>query len=99
MIFGAMNHKSVAEMAEILFPMSETLVLTRPNSPRSLTASEILSRIPADLLIRSPLLTDSVGDALELAESSGDKGVVLITGSLYLVGEAQRLLNFSNSAF
>jgi len=36
MIFGAMRDKAVAEIAVILFPLADELILTAADSPRSL---------------------------------------------------------------
>ena len=39
-IFGAMRDKAIGEMAEILFPFAERVILTRADNPRSATAYE-----------------------------------------------------------
>lgn len=89
-IFGAMKGKDVRGIAEILWPRAERLILTRPSNSRAMTAEELAVFVP-DGFDRSKLvLTDSVSDALKTAV--GDE-LVLVTGSLYLVGEVKKLLN------
>lgn len=92
-IFGAMKDKEVAEIARLLFPKAQNLILTSPDNSRALSAHEIVAA-SGDLIdpARS-FLTDSVSDALLKAdEIAGDDSIILITGSLYLVGEAKRIL-------
>ena len=40
-IFGAMRDKAIGEMAEILFPLAERVILTHAENPRSATPEEI----------------------------------------------------------
>ena len=88
-VCGAMQDKAVAEMASILFPMAETVVATHADNPRAAGPEEIAqlaARTGADM-VQEP----NVGKALEIArERAGSDGVVVVTGSIYLVGEAMR---------
>ena len=93
-IFGAMKDKDIAEMAKVLFPKAENLILTRPDNSRSLSADEIAAATE-DLISRDRyFLTENIADAIAKAdEVAGDDSIILITGSLYLVGEAKKILN------
>jgi dihydrofolate synthase/folylpolyglutamate synthase len=94
MIFAAMKDKDVREIGEILFPRAERLVLTKPENSRALDPDEILRRIPDLIDIDKILLTKKVVDAIKRAnEVTAEDGLILITGSLYLVGEAKRILS------
>jgi dihydrofolate synthase / folylpolyglutamate synthase len=90
-VFGAMRDKAIGEMAEILFPLAERIILTRADNPRSATPAEIREaaiRIAADIEDAS-----DVASALDRANRlAGPRGVVVITGSIYIVGEAMRVL-------
>jgi dihydrofolate synthase/folylpolyglutamate synthase len=84
MIYGAMRDKSVEEIAGILFPLADELILTAPVSSRALrpeALAEIAGRGRVEPRIK---------DALERvrAEAHPDD-LVVITGSLFLVGEAR----------
>jgi dihydrofolate synthase / folylpolyglutamate synthase len=92
-IFGAMKGKDVAEMAASLFPHAENLILTRPDNSRSMTAEELAAAVPVGFDGANAILTNSVSEALNLANEVRDDSIVLITGSLYLVGEAKKILN------
>ncbi|HUC29054.1 MAG TPA: cyanophycin synthetase, partial [Candidatus Acidoferrum sp.] len=90
-VFGAMRDKAISEMAEILFPLAERVIATRPENPRSASPEEILqaaSRTGADIECIA-----EVGSALNRArDAAGKRAVLVVTGSIYLVGEAMRLL-------
>ena len=89
MIFGAMRGKDVAEIAKILWPRAERLILTQPSNSRAMTANELSEFVPNGFDSELVVLTDSAGDAIAEATSSD---LVLVTGSLYLVGEVRRIL-------
>lgn len=89
MIFGAMRGKDVAEIAEILWPRAERLILTQPPNSRAMTAEELLEFVPEGFDVEKIVTTNSVEDALAAAESTE---LILVTGSLYLVGEVKKSL-------
>jgi dihydrofolate synthase/folylpolyglutamate synthase len=88
LIFGAMKDKAVQEVAEILFPMAQELILTAPDNPRAMPPEELQT-----LAGRGETATN-VAFALARIQERGHEedlsdDVVVITGSLYLVGEAR----------
>jgi len=91
LVFGVLRDKAVAEMAEILFPMAERVIATHANNPRSATPEEI--RQAAARVAEEISEADSVAAALEQArKAAGPDGLVVVTGSIYIVGEAMRAL-------
>jgi dihydrofolate synthase/folylpolyglutamate synthase len=90
-IFGAMRDKAIGEMAEILFPLAERVIATHADNPRSATAGEV-----RDAASRTSTPVEEAADmagAIAMAQSSARPDtVVVITGSIYIVGEAMRLL-------
>jgi dihydrofolate synthase/folylpolyglutamate synthase len=90
-VFGAMRDKAIGEMAEILFPLAERVVLTHAEHPRSAAPEGI--RLAAHRVSAEMEDAADVASALERAKSAaGPRGVVVITGSIYVVGEAMRAL-------
>ncbi|HUI85169.1 MAG TPA: folylpolyglutamate synthase/dihydrofolate synthase family protein [Candidatus Binatia bacterium] len=86
-VFAAMRDKAIGEMAEILFPMAEQVVLTQVNNPRSATGNELLQAASHTGAILYG--EDNVPAALARAFAlSGPDGVIVVTGSVFLVGEA-----------
>jgi dihydrofolate synthase/folylpolyglutamate synthase len=92
LVFGAMNDKDLTQIAEILFPKAETLILTKPDNPRSMETSKLLKFVPKDFEKENIVFTETVEEALKIAPLYSIKGIICVTGSLYLVGEAQKAL-------
>jgi dihydrofolate synthase/folylpolyglutamate synthase len=90
-VFGAMRDKAISEMTEILFPLADRVIATRAENPRSASPEEIqLAGGRSGTEIEA---VAEVAAALERArDSAGPKTVVVVTGSIYLVGEAMRVL-------
>ncbi len=90
-VFGAMRDKAISEMTEILFPLAERVIATRAENPRSASPEEIQqagNRTGAEIEAVA-----EVGAALERArDGASPESVIVVTGSIYLVGEAMRLL-------
>jgi dihydrofolate synthase / folylpolyglutamate synthase len=94
-VFGAMRDKAIAEIANILFPLAERVIATQANNPRAATPGDIAELGgPSQTEI---LQEESVAAALERARLlAGNRGVVVITGSIYIVGEALGILSRGN---
>lgn len=91
LVFGIMRDKAVGEVIEILFPLADRVIATRADNPRSASPEEIAAaaaRTGADVTIAA-----NVGDALDRARTlTPAEGVIVVTGSIYVVGEALRSL-------
>lgn len=91
LVFAAMRDKAIQEMAEVLFPIAEQVVLTRVNNPRAATTAELVqaaSRTGAVLYGEA-----TVPAALERArEVSKADQIIVVTGSIFLVGEVMSAL-------
>ena len=88
LLFGAMSDKDVPTVAQALFPLARAVVLTRPKIPRAATPDELASR--AGPLARDahkvPTVARALSRARRLAKASGKGTIVVVAGSLYLVG-------------
>ena len=93
MNFGAMRDKAVAEIGAVLFPLADELLLTAPDSPRSMTPEDLAA------LAGRGRPVPGVVEALRLVarEVAADDAIV-ITGSLFLVGEA-RAASYNRSSW
>lgn len=95
-VFGCLKDKAFAEMAQILFPLFETVVLTEVSSPR--TASLQQMKTAAEATGTRVLTATDPKEALDQALTLTPlDGLVAITGSVYLVGELRNLLVESGS--
>jgi hypothetical protein len=89
MIFGAMRDKAVGEVGRILFPFADELVFTAPGA--SVAARAMPPQDLQNLAHRGhaePTIQAAVEHTLQRASADD---VIIVTGSLYLVGEARAL--------
>jgi dihydrofolate synthase/folylpolyglutamate synthase len=92
LILGVSKDKDIKGILKELIPISDTVVLTKSRiSERALEPSKIRELItPAD---KGVTLTGSVEEALAKAVSSAaPQDLVLVAGSLFVVGEARKIL-------
>lgn len=90
-VFGAMSDKAISEMAEILFPLADRVIATRPENPRAASPEEIrqaAARTGAEIELAEDV-AQALGRARELAQTGSS---IVITGSIYLVGEVMRII-------
>ena len=93
LIFGVMRDKALREMTEILFPIARRVIVTQSNNPRSATPNEIRAAAERSLAETEIEGTEDVASALKRArELTGIGGVIVVTGSIYVVGEAMQTL-------
>lgn len=84
-VFGCLRDKAVKEIAQILFPLFETVILTEVDSPRKASLEEMRSDAESTG-VQIETAADSL-EALQRARAlSGPGDLVVATGSVYLVG-------------
>jgi len=88
-VFGVMADKDVGGMLEGLRPLGGTMVFTQVDTPRAASAVSLAGAWGHDGRAIS-WLPDALAAARLLA---GREGMVLVCGSIYLVGDALRLLS------
>ncbi len=96
LVFGVMRDKAVQEITEILFPLARHVIVTHANNPRSATPDEIrraAARVAPGIDLDG---AEGVASALDRARKiAGRTGLIVVTGSIYIVGEAMRTLGVS----
>ena len=93
LIFGAMKDKPLNRLAEILFPKAHELILTGIDNRRAASPEELKAAMPN--VLEPPRIHEAPtpSEALRIArEITRPDDLIVVTGSLYLIGEAQRLL-------
>jgi dihydrofolate synthase/folylpolyglutamate synthase len=91
LIYGAMRDKAVEEVAGILFPAAHRVILTQVRQARAVTARALASIVSHHHPCVSVAVT--LAEALDRARAEARGGdAIVITGSLFLVGEAKSLL-------
>jgi dihydrofolate synthase / folylpolyglutamate synthase len=93
LVFGVMGDKNVELMIEHLKPVVKGVVTTAVDEKRAVPAVELADRV-AKILPDVPVLAaESVEFAIDMARAeAGAEGAVLVTGSIYLVGEVRERL-------
>jgi len=90
LVFSCLKDKPAGEMAQILFPLFEQVILTPIHSPRATEMAELEAAAKATGV--AAVSAGSVREALQWAEKRGQGGAVVVSGSIYLVGEVRPLL-------
>ena len=90
-VFGCLADKPIVELAQILFPLFDSVILTEVDSPRRASLAQMAEAAkPTGVPVHT---ADSAQDALEQAwASTSVDGLVVVTGSVYLVGAARTML-------
>ena len=93
LVFGVCCDKDILGIAKELFPMADEVILTKANSPRAAEPEFIQGqgvRVKGQGKIH---LTKNVKEAIEKAREIAEaKDLILVTGSLFVVGEARETL-------
>jgi dihydrofolate synthase / folylpolyglutamate synthase len=95
LIFSCLRDKPIAEMAQILFPLFEQVILAPIHTARGAAIEDLMAAARATGTPATAAA--SVSEALHLAEEHALGRAVVISGSVYLVGEARTLLTGAKS--
>jgi dihydrofolate synthase / folylpolyglutamate synthase len=97
LVFGCLKDKPVVELAQILFPLFGKVVVTPVDSPRSTQVEDLLAaaRTTGSEVESATGPVEALKLALQLTPSHG---LVVVTGSVFLVGQVRPLLVSSHAA-
>jgi dihydrofolate synthase/folylpolyglutamate synthase len=88
LVFSAVGGKDIAGILEILTPLASRIFLCPVDTPRAVSPEELADNLPADAPPHETF--GSFENAFAAASSHGE--LVLVAGSLFLVGEARAFL-------
>lgn len=93
LILGISKDKDIKGVCEVLFDLADEIIITKADNPRAALPKTIRDETQ-DLVHRAKIyLTNNVKEALELGRlKAGPNDLILITGSLFVAGEARPLL-------
>lgn len=95
LIFGAVRDKSVDEIAGVLFSQAYKVFFTEPQTSRAISA-EMLAEMTSHLTQRYEVIPNPHEALARALSAAAREDVILITGSLYLVGYLrERYLRFT----
>jgi dihydrofolate synthase / folylpolyglutamate synthase len=91
LVFGCLKDKPVPELAQILFPLFARVVVTPVDSPRSASLEDLLAaaHTTGSEVEAAPDAVSALERALRVTPANG---LVVVTGSVYLVGQLRPLL-------
>ncbi len=96
MILGVLRDKNYDQMCRILAPLAGTIHCVPVNSERTTDPAQLAALCRQANPHAVVTVAGNVGDALAASRTTGD--VMLITGSLFLVGEAMERLGLGSPA-
>ncbi len=86
LVFGCLKDKPAVELAQILFPLFGKVVLTPVDSPRSASMEDLLAAA-ATTGSEVEAAAEAVGALERALQLTPINGLVVVTGSVYLVGQ------------
>lgn len=97
-VFGVLKDKDYQAMIGQLGPLVDIAILTRPLSERALAVEKMMPLWQAFLAPVNIYHKAAIGQALKKALAlAGQRDLICITGSLYTVGEARKILLLEHS--
>ncbi len=88
MVFGVMRDKQYRKMLESMNDCIDLAILTQPRTERALDAAAMKS------VARNSIVTTDTWTALRKArQMTGERDLIIVTGSFYTIGEAKQAVN------
>ena len=91
LVFGCLKDKALGEMAQILFPLFDRVLVTEVDSPRTASIGELMAAA-----LSTGAEAEAAADALAAVERASaatpPAGLVVVAGSVYLVGRVRAAL-------
>lgn len=88
LVLGMSKDKDIEGVCDIICPIANKIILTKSGNPRC-AEPEFIQK----MLHKPAELTSSIKEAIAMAKKSANPGdLILITGSLFVAGEARRCL-------
>ncbi len=93
-VFGAMADKELDTMASLFLPLAKKVYITAPSMPRAMKPEELRDVCERNCGEEAPefVLCPEVENALCLVQAEDKDEVIVVIGSLYLVGEVKQKL-------
>jgi len=92
LVLGASSDKDIEGIGEALCPLAEKVIFTKANSPRSSAPEDLANSLKR--FCKDSYVSYDAGDALVFAKAFAGRGdVILVTGSLFLIGDALKILS------
>lgn len=87
-VIAICRDKEVGQVLEILGEAASRFVVTQVNNPRAMPVGDLAKLVPSN--VGYTIIPDPVQAVSEAVSQAGKEGFVIVTGSLYLVGEIMK---------
>lgn len=91
-IWGAMGDKDIAGAFSTIVPLVDTLILTQPLGERSATPEQLMACLRSEERYKAACVADINSALARACEVSGPDDLIVVAGSLYLVGAVRKIL-------
>ncbi|MEP6818484.1 MAG: folylpolyglutamate synthase/dihydrofolate synthase family protein [bacterium] len=94
LVFGTMADKQLDQMAALLFPVADHLILTQPRNARAARVEDLrqLAERYAPGVCTEPVASSDSAMERAISLAAPNREMICVTGSLYLVGEVREWL-------
>jgi len=92
LVWGAMADKDLRQTLSVVAPLAATIILAKPQGERAADPEMLRRSLSADLWERCRLIADVEGALRSAEELAGVDDLIVVAGSLYLIGEARSRL-------
>lgn len=92
LVVSVVAGKAVREMLALLAPRFDVVVATRSASPRALTPAQLIAALPAGTRARLQTEDDPQAALASARAALGPGGLVVVAGSIFLVGDVRAAL-------
>ena len=93
LIIGILGDKDVEHMLKEIIPRAEEVITVTPNSPRAMSAIELKEKIE-EISEKKVSAFENYEDAFKYAKQvSNEDDMILICGSLYMIGDMRKTIN------
>jgi dihydrofolate synthase/folylpolyglutamate synthase len=87
LVFGVMKDKDYPAILREILPLFDRVIMTRPDMERALSPHRLGE------YAKGAIIKESMRDALaEARDLAGDEDLVVITGSIFAIGEAKAVI-------
>ena len=85
-VWGAMVDKDLARTIPAIGAMADRIIFTRPSGERAADPAQLLAWLPAGLQTRAECVADVTQALLTAEKAAGPGDIIVVAGSLYLIG-------------
>jgi len=92
LVWGAMADKDLRQTLPVVAPLAAAIILAKPQGERAAEPEMLRQALSTDLWERCRLIVDVEGALRSAEELAGDDDLIVVAGSLYLIGEVRSRL-------